>query len=721
MVKIHTDLNVADILTKGFDAGRFQYLVSREAHCVYKQSRIDRRTCYIKQKCVNSRSSRKFKRGRDIRIPQSGGPPKKVGDETVYKELGDRMERAATTASSLEAEQDSVSRQYLVSTARHILILLGKVNTAGLKKIAAASTLEEGKMKITATIDRRIKTITEASIRRHLKLEDSDGITTLPNAKIFEQLALMGVEKLEHKVKTSQHRRRARVVLSDDEEDLEDPSKQGRKIAKIDENPLFHWDAEIAKQLQEAIAKADSAHDIDWNDPAEGYKQSHFKGIIYEDIRFIFERVWDQIHAFVPMDSEIEKEVMKKSGFVLQQKKFVEEVSEKKDDSGSKPVGGSIKKIVAKKKIGAKLDEESAKRQKLKHVTEEEATTESEKEKEELRLSLKIIHNDDSEVNYEPLSKKFPIVSWKYQLLEKMEAKDMKVCKLTRADGSSSYHENIQAFLRRLDRQDLNDLYSLVQERVHTLFMDGALMEINMLVEMKYPLIKKLLEKMLNLQLEAEEESTMTFKLIKFIKSLLEEHKFQAIDLYLSSSVEVLLDCYQGHVLSFTHKITKVRLGFMTLNLDDMLEAGHGGRWWCHDHEINLKVTYTFALWICAKVSVSVLVMDEGTIKSVSQLPKERLLMVLARDVCVDVRKVGEYRRMSRELRESVRRLSACISELRLLGDCGDGYETVRLFKRLGLKNMEKGIRLCLMMKETHVKIIEKGNFIMKLRDGGVV
>ncbi|GKA72036.1 hypothetical protein Tco_0778252 [Tanacetum coccineum] len=34
-------------------------------------------------------------------------PLKKVGDEAVYKELGDRMERAATTASSLEAEQYS--------------------------------------------------------------------------------------------------------------------------------------------------------------------------------------------------------------------------------------------------------------------------------------------------------------------------------------------------------------------------------------------------------------------------------------------------------------------------------------------------------------------------------------------------------------------------------------------------------------------------------------
>ncbi|GKB47349.1 hypothetical protein Tco_0898102 [Tanacetum coccineum] len=32
---------------------------------------------------------------------------KEVGDEAVHKELGDRMKRAATTASSFEAEQDS--------------------------------------------------------------------------------------------------------------------------------------------------------------------------------------------------------------------------------------------------------------------------------------------------------------------------------------------------------------------------------------------------------------------------------------------------------------------------------------------------------------------------------------------------------------------------------------------------------------------------------------
>ncbi|GJY58621.1 hypothetical protein Tco_0458513 [Tanacetum coccineum] len=40
-------------------------------------------------------------------IPQSSGPTEHVADEAVYKELDDNLVRAATTASSLEAEQDS--------------------------------------------------------------------------------------------------------------------------------------------------------------------------------------------------------------------------------------------------------------------------------------------------------------------------------------------------------------------------------------------------------------------------------------------------------------------------------------------------------------------------------------------------------------------------------------------------------------------------------------
>ncbi|GKC18388.1 hypothetical protein Tco_1020538 [Tanacetum coccineum] len=64
-----------------------------------------------------TQTPRRAKRGQDTKIPQSGGPPKKVGDEAVHKELGDIVERATTTAASLDAEQDSGNILKTQSTA----------------------------------------------------------------------------------------------------------------------------------------------------------------------------------------------------------------------------------------------------------------------------------------------------------------------------------------------------------------------------------------------------------------------------------------------------------------------------------------------------------------------------------------------------------------------------------------------------------------------------
>ncbi|GKC95303.1 hypothetical protein Tco_1160745, partial [Tanacetum coccineum] len=56
------------------------------------------------------------------------------------------------------------------------------------------------------------------------------------------------VKKLEQTVKTIQARRRAKIIVSDDEEDLEDSSKQGSKIDEIDQDPnitLVEHDSKI--------------------------------------------------------------------------------------------------------------------------------------------------------------------------------------------------------------------------------------------------------------------------------------------------------------------------------------------------------------------------------------------------------------------------------------------------------------------------------------------
>nr|GFA19895.1 hypothetical protein [Tanacetum cinerariifolium] len=46
--------------------------------------------------------------------------------------------------------------------------------------------------KIIATVDSKPRTISESSLRRHLKLNDEEGIISLPDAELFENLSLMG-------------------------------------------------------------------------------------------------------------------------------------------------------------------------------------------------------------------------------------------------------------------------------------------------------------------------------------------------------------------------------------------------------------------------------------------------------------------------------------------------------------------------------------------------
>ncbi|GJY93060.1 hypothetical protein Tco_0508842, partial [Tanacetum coccineum] len=57
---------------------------------------------------------------------------------------------------------------------------------------AKITTADNGEVTITATIDGHSLSITEGSLRRHLKLVDQNGNTSIPNSEIFEQLALMG-------------------------------------------------------------------------------------------------------------------------------------------------------------------------------------------------------------------------------------------------------------------------------------------------------------------------------------------------------------------------------------------------------------------------------------------------------------------------------------------------------------------------------------------------
>nr|GEZ12499.1 ribonuclease H-like domain-containing protein [Tanacetum cinerariifolium] len=57
-----------------------------------------------------------------------------------------------------------------------------------------------GEVQLQALVDGKKVIITESTVRRDLQLEDTEGVNCLPNAAIFEQLTLMGYEKISQKL-----------------------------------------------------------------------------------------------------------------------------------------------------------------------------------------------------------------------------------------------------------------------------------------------------------------------------------------------------------------------------------------------------------------------------------------------------------------------------------------------------------------------------------------
>ncbi|GKC91394.1 hypothetical protein Tco_1152043 [Tanacetum coccineum] len=53
-----------------------------------------------------------------------------------------------------------------------------------------------GEVQLHALVDGKKIILTESTVRRDLQLEDAKGVDWLPNSTIFEQLTLMGYEKI---------------------------------------------------------------------------------------------------------------------------------------------------------------------------------------------------------------------------------------------------------------------------------------------------------------------------------------------------------------------------------------------------------------------------------------------------------------------------------------------------------------------------------------------
>nr|GEW93563.1 xylulose kinase-1 [Tanacetum cinerariifolium] len=253
-----------------------------------------------------------------------------------------------------------------------------------------------------------------------------------------------------------------------------------------------------------------------------GFKMDYFKGMSYDDIRPIFEAKFNSNVVFLLKTKE---QIEEDENRVLQ-------------------------------KLNETPAERAAKRRKL------------DQEVEELKRHLQIVPNEDDDVYTEatPLARKVPIVD--YQIIE---MNNKPYYKIIRADDTHQLYVSFSTLLRNCDREDLEALWSLVKERFSITnpknFSDDFLLvtlgemfeklnihaqiwknqrtvhgptkvkgwkllescgvqiitftstQLILLVERKYPLIRFTLDQMLNaVRLEVEEESEVSFELLRFIR-----------------------------------------------------------------------------------------------------------------------------------------------------------------------------------------------------------
>ncbi|GKA33279.1 ribonuclease H-like domain-containing protein [Tanacetum coccineum] len=538
---------------------------------------------------------------------------------------------------------------------------------------ASASTSENGEMEITATIDRRIKTITEASIRRHLKLEDSNGYTrvdtplfqtmlvygqtlqgegstipveshhiptsapftsqpptsptsmqttyvaeettTMPHDSPLTRVHTLGsdegsltlneltvlcttlskkvkdlesdlkqtkltygaaytklimrVKKLEHKVKSRKARRRVRLVVSEDKDDLEDPSKQGRKITQIDKDEgitLVQIDISTTNVLVTAagaeistanpedktakISVVDALDDITLAETLMEIKRS--KGVLVEEELEKPEKVKRKDQGLAQIESNVELAQRLHEEELVELDKVQKERQKQEEDTNAalteefdeiqarmdadhelairlihkekemytieeriddfKPMDNDSQQQVesSKKRPRAYPDEESSKKQKL----EEDIDA----KKEKLRASMDVVPRDDIAINVESLATKYPIVSWKTHIL----TENMMYYQIIKANGSSKNYKIFNEMLDDFDRQDVIDLHRLIQERVHVLLMNTGI-AIHMMIEKTYPLTQEMLSRMLSRRLEVDHKCEMAFELLRFTRSQLKK------------------------------------------------------------------------------------------------------------------------------------------------------------------------------------------------------
>ncbi|GJU15750.1 hypothetical protein Tco_1143716 [Tanacetum coccineum] len=309
---------------------------------------------------------------------------------------------------------------------------------------------------------------------------------------------ILRVKKLEARVKIGKARKRAKVVLSEDDEDVkDDSSKQGRKLSDAEGgegggasdclcNKGTASEVLVVSTAKENISTA--GRTVTYRRRSEEKRTRKDKGkaimiepepkkkskkeLEQESLSFAeairlqeqmdkeqrtqiardeeIARQWDEEERQRAMyEAKISKKIDWNDPSVIRMKS--PEKIEEEDVDTQKEVKEVAKESRAKRKKYLPRKRSTVKRQKM----------EIDDEKEDLKVYLDIVPRDDAAEDVESLSTKYPIVDWKTCVL----TENFMYYQIFRGDGSSKNYKILSKMLEDFDRQDVEELYRLVKER----------------------------------------------------------------------------------------------------------------------------------------------------------------------------------------------------------------------------------------------------------------
>ncbi|GJX93971.1 hypothetical protein Tco_0348557 [Tanacetum coccineum] len=186
-----------------------------------------------------------------------------------------------------------------------------------------------------------------------------------------------------------------------------------------------------------------------------GKKHSDLKTKGFEEIKALYDKIKRSDDSFIAIGSAEDEKVIKEMN---EQVADASKKRVKKDDS----IKGEIKEEegTRKRKLGIRKKMKSKKRKF------------TSKDDEELRLCLTIVSDEDKEVDYEILDKKYPIIEWRSEYLttkpqydETEEIEDVYLNVVIRSNRQRRYFSTLMAVLSIFDRDDICAIYQLVINR----------------------------------------------------------------------------------------------------------------------------------------------------------------------------------------------------------------------------------------------------------------